>query len=313
MEYKDYYDILEVTKKATEDEIKKQYRKLARKYHPDKNPDNKEAEEKFKELQEAYEVLKDNDKRAKYDQLGHNWKQYQQAGAGANDFSQWANMGGGRSYRSSYEDIFDNTGFSDFFESFFGGGFQQGGRQTGFGGGGRRAAYRPSKGRDFEATVNVSLKDAYHGTSAVLNIDGKKIKVALKPGVKNGQKLRVRGKGGPGANGGTHGDLYLNINVSNNTAFEVKDNDLYLKKETDLYSAVLGGKITVEALKGPINLKVQEGTQNGKTLRLKGLGMPVFGKTDSFGDLYVKIHVLIPEKLSEKEKELFQQLDQLKA
>jgi len=190
MEYRDYYKILEVDKKATQDEIKKQYRKLARKYHPDKNPDNKGAEEKFKELQEAYEVLKDPDKRSKYDTLGSNWKQYQHAGADAGgfDFSQWANSGNGRQYRTS-DDIFGGGGsFSDFFQSFFGGGQPQG---RGFGGGRRSAGFRHMKGQNYEANIRLNLTDAYHGTSTLLNVDNRKIKINLKPGVKDGQKVQV--------------------------------------------------------------------------------------------------------------------------
>jgi len=303
MEYKDYYEILGADKKATNVDLKKKYRKLAQKYHPDRNPDNMEAEEKFKELQEAYEVLKDDDKRAKYDQLGHNWKQYQQAGASGFDFSQWANQGAGRQYRTSYDDIFGETGHSDFFESFFGGGFR---------GGGRKPRVRQAKGQDFEAQVTLNLSDAYHGTSTTLNLEGNKIKATLKPGVRNGQKLRVKGQGGPGGNGGPNGDLYLKINVVNNTLFELKENDLYLEQETDLFTAILGGKITINAMKGHMSIKLQEGTQNGKTMRLKGLGMPVFGKPGTFGDLYIKINVKLPEQLSEKEQELFRQLAALR-
>jgi len=314
MEYKDYYKILGVDKKATKDEIKKKYRKLAQKYHPDKNPDNKVAEEKFKEISEAYEVLSDDSKRAKYDQLGANWQQYQQAGGGGFDFSQWAQQGSGKKYRSaSFDEIFGQSGFSDFFESFFGGGFSRsgfsgsryGGRQT------HRTA-RHIKGQDYSAELQLNLTDVYHGTSAVLNVDGQKIKVNIKPGVKDGQKLRVKGKGGKSPTGGESGNLILRIKVVNNTNFTVDGNDLHLLQDVDLYTCVLGGKITVNTLKGPMNITIPKETQNGKVLRLKKLGMPVYGKKDEYGDLYLKINVKLPKHLSHEEKTLFEKLAALR-
>ncbi len=318
MDYKDYYKILGVEKKASQDEIKKKYRKLAQKYHPDRNPDNKAAEEKFKEVQEAYEVLKDPDKRSKYDQLGANWKQYQHQGAGAGgfDFSQWAQQGGGRQYRTSYEDIFGDSGFSDFFESFFGGRFGGGGgggfRSSGFGGGGGRQGYAQTKGRDYEAQIRLNLTDAYHGTSTILNVDGKKIRVNLKPGVHDGQTLRVRGKGGASPGGGPAGDLLLRINVVNNSHFEVKGSNLHLTRDVDLYTALLGGKITINTFNKPLSIKLPKETPNGKVMRLKGQGMPVYGKSNEFGDLYVKINVQLPKKLTEQEVKLFKELAALR-
>lgn len=313
MEYRDYYKILGVDKKAGQDEIKKKYRKLAQKYHPDRNPDNKEAEEKFKELQEAYEVLKDPEKREKYDRLGANWKQYQHAGAGGGgfDFSEWARSGGGRQYRTSYEDMFGGGGggFSDFFESFFGGGFsgRQGFGRGGFGGG-RSAGYRQAKGSDYEANIRLGLTDAYHGTSTVLNVEGKKIRVNLKPGVRDGQTLRVKGKGAPSPMGGENGDILLKLSVNNNTNFKVDGNDLRTIVEVDLYTALLGGKITVNTMTKPISINIPEETSNGRVFRLKGQGMPVYGRKDQFGDLYIKINVALPKKLTEEEKKLFRQL-----
>lgn len=316
MEYRDYYKILGVDKKAGQDEIKKKYRKLAQKYHPDRNPDNKQAEDKFKEIQEAYEVLKDPDKREKYDRLGANWKQYQHAGAGGGgyDFSDWAQSGGGRRYRTSFDDMFGGGGgFSDFFESFFGGGFsgRQGFRSRGFGGG-QSSGFQQMKGQDYEANIRLNLTDAYHGTSTTLNVDGKKIRVNLKPGVRDGQTLRVKGKGGPSQAGGQPGDILLKLSVANNTAFKVKENDLHLDVNVDLYKALLGGSITVNTMNKPISIKIPAETSNGKVLRLKGQGMPVFGKQGQFGDLYVKINVVLPKKLSAQEKELFKQLAALR-
>lgn len=311
MEYKDYYKILGVEKTATKDEIKKKYRKLAQKYHPDKNPGNKQAEEKFKEISEANQVLSDDEKRAKYDQLGANWQQFQGGGSGGFDFSQWARQGGGQQFRtSSFDDIFGNSGFSDFFESFFGrgqSGFDQSGnnfRSAGHG-------FRHEKGRDYETQVNLTLSEAYHGTSAILNVDGEKIKVNLSPGVRDGQVLRVKGKGGKSASGGAGGDLFLKINVINNSGFVMKENDLHLDVEVDLYIAMLGGKITINTLKSPLNIQIPKETPNGKILRLKGQGMPVFG-TSQFGDLLVKISVKLPQNLSNAEEDLFRKLATLR-
>jgi len=301
MDYKDYYQILGVDKKADQDEIKKNYRKLARKYHPDRNPDNKKSEEKFKELQEAYEVLKDPEKRQKYDTLGSNWKQYQHAGAGGGfDFSQWANSGGGSRYRSSaHDDRFGGGGgFSDFFENFFRG---QGGRR-------RSQGFQQIKGQDYETNIRLNLNDAYHGTTTELNVDGKTIRIKLKPGLQDGQTLRVKGKGAPSPAGGANGDLLLKITVINNTNFKLKGDDLYLNCDVDLYTAMLGGKVTVNTLNNSINIKIAPETPNAKTLRLKGQGMPAYGKTGEFGDLYLKIMVRLPQNLTPKEIELFDKL-----
>ncbi len=307
MEYRDYYKILGVDKKATREEIKKQYRKLARQYHPDRNPDDKLSEDKFKELQEAYEVLKDDDKRAKYDQLGANWKQYQHAGSGDFDFSQWANSGKGRQYRSSFDDVFGERGggFSDFFRSFFGGEFQQG---QGFGSGSRARGFGAMKGQDYEAGLKLSLTDAYNGTSTVLNVDNRKIRINLKPGLRDGQTLRVKGKGGPSPSGGPNGDLLLIISVVNNTNFRVDGSNLHLNLDVDLYTALLGGKVNINTLNGSISINIPAETANGSVLRLKGKGMPVYGQSGKFGDLYLKINVSLPKQLKPQEIELFRQL-----
>lgn len=311
MEYRDYYKILNVDKKATQDEIKKSYRKLARKYHPDKNPDDKGSEDKFKELQEAYEVLKDPGKRQKYDQLGSNWKQYQHAGAGGGgfDFSDWARQGGGQQYRSA--SFGGGGGFSDFFESFFGGSAGGGFRTSGFAGSHRQP--RQMKGNDYEANIRLNLTDAYHGTSTTISIGEKKIKIKLKPGVRDGQTLRVKGKGAPSPHGGQPGDLLLKLSVVNNTSYTIDGKDLHLDVYVDLYKAVLGGKITINTMKKPISLSIPAGTDNGKMLRLKGQGMPVYGKTDEFGDLYVKILLTIPKQLKPEEIELFKKLAEMRS
>jgi len=305
MDYKDYYKVLGVDKTATKDEIKKKYRKLAQKYHPDKNPGNKQAEEKFKEISEANQVLSDDEKRRKYDQLGANWNQYQQEDGGGFDFSQFRGQGGGRARQSGMDDMFGRSSrFSDFFESFFGGGFGNDIRQ------GRSS--RQTKGRDYEAEINLSLNDAYHGTSTILNVDGQKIKANLTAGISDGQVLRIKGKGGKSMDGGSAGDIFLKINISNNTPFGLIKNDLHTTAEVDLFTAVLGGKLTIETLKGAMSINLPKETPNGKVLRLKGLGMPLYGKAGTFGDLYIKLQVKLPKNLSPKEVELFKQLAELR-
>ena len=319
MEYKDYYKILGVSKDASQADIKKAYRKLAVKYHPDKNPGDKKAEERFKEISEANEVLKDPEKRKRYDELGANWKYYeQQQGAGAGGFS-GSPFRGGRGTRVEFEgdlgDIFGNGGFSDFFNSFFGGG---GAGYSQFGGGasqgnpfGRASAYA-AKGQDLEAQMSISLEEAYQGVTKILNVNGTQLRLSIKPGIRDGQTLRLKGKGGPGANGTAAGDLYLKINVDKHAVFERKEDDLYVDLPVDLYTAILGGKTNVKTLKGEVSISIPQGTESGKTLRLKGLGMPNYDKAKVFGNLYGKINVEIPKNLSEEEINLFKQLKQLR-
>lgn len=310
MEYKDYYKILGVEKSATQDEIKKAYRKLAMKYHPDRNSGNKTAEEKFKEITEANEVLSDPDKRKKYDTLGSNWKQYQHTGGqGFDDF--FTNFGGGRRQSgsgSSYEfngninDIFGGMGggFSDFFESFFGG------RGGGFGG----RTQQQKTAVDVEAILNVSLEDAFNGSEKTINVDGKKLKIKVTPGTKDGQKLRLKGMGRSKTSEGTKGDLYLNIHVLQHPFYEIKDKELYYNLDVDLYTAVLGGKENIRNLEGKtISINIPEGTESESKLRLKGLGWTENGVR---GDLFVAIHVTVPKNLNKEEKELFNKLKSLR-
>ncbi len=311
MEYKDYYKILGVSKSASQDEIKKAYRKLALKYHPDKNPDDKKAEERFKDVGEAYEVLKDPEKRKKYDQLGANWKQFEHAGAGSQggfDWSQFGGRGGRRTYYYEGDpgDIFSETGsgFSDFFKAFFGD--MGGGRHSQ-----RFTDQRVYKGQDLQAEMEITLLEAYHGTSRILNVNGQKLRITTKPGAYTGQELRIRGKGQPGKGGGERGDIYIKIKVLPDNAYTREGNDLVMNARIDLYTAVLGGKIAVNTLAGKVNVTVLPGSQPGSRLRLKGKGMPVYGKSGIYGDLYIRLNINIPKNLSRKEKELFEKLRDL--
>lgn len=308
MNVKDYYKILGVEKTATAEQIKKAYRKLAIKYHPDKNPNDKTAEEKFKEISEAYEVLEDPEKRKKYDQFGENWKQYEQHGGKAENFdwSQWSS--GGSQYSSgNMNDFFGGNGgehdFSSFFETLFG---QSGGRR-------KQRSTQPFKGRDIQATMQVTLRDAYTGGSHQIEVNGTKLNLKLKPGLYDGQIIRLRGKGSPGVNGGESGDLLISIQLMPTPGFELKDKDIYMETVLDLYAAVLGGKASIPLLSGTqLSMNVPAGTDSGKVFRLKGKGMPEYNNPNVSGDLYVKMIVHIPTNLTEKEKELFMQLAQIK-
>jgi len=332
MEYKDYYKILGVPKTATEKEIKKAYRKLARQYHPDANPNNPQAEEKFKEINEAYEVLSDPDKRKKYDQFGAQWKNFTGAGGRPEDF--WQQYGGARStgggapgggYRTvspeEFEEIFGGGagGFSDFFETLFGMGARGRTRSTGagfddFGFGGPRTAgrARPTRGRDIEHPVDITLEEAYHGSSRTMQLDDERIEVKIPKGVKTGSRVRVAGKGEPGRNGGKPGDLYLKINVLPHARFQREGDNLRLKLPVDLYTMILGGEVQVPTLDRPLILNIPPETDNGKIFRLRGKGMPNVKKPDQHGDLYVEATAKLPKNLTEQEKELFRQLRALR-
>jgi curved DNA-binding protein len=308
MNYKDYYKDLSVGKTATSAEIKKAYRKLANKYHPDKTKGDKVAEEKFKEINEANEVLSDPVKRKKYDQFGADWKQYEAGGAqaGGFDWSKYSNDRGRQSQRTStneYGSMFSDDGTGDLFEMLFG---QHSNSQRR----GRRTA--AAKGEDLETETTLSLEEAYQGSIRILQLNGQTIKVTVKPGVADQQMLRIAGKGRDGSNGGPSGDLYLTIKVASDPEFQRKGNDLYCERPLELYTAVIGGKMKIKTLKDTVNIDISQETQNGKMLRLLGRGMPVYGTKNEFGNLYVTISIQIPSHLTEQEIELFKKLADLK-
>lgn len=307
MDYKDYYKILGITKSATSDEVKKAYRKLALKYHPDKNPDDKTAENKFHEINEANEVLSDSEKRKKYDKFGQDWQHYQEAGAGQAggfDWTKYAPHGTGPEGSTTFhfsENFGDNIS-DDFFEKLFGQRFSQRGRSA--------ASFR---GSDAIAEAPITLEESYHGTSRLLQVDNQKIKVNIKPGTADQQLLRIPGKGSPGFKGGVPGDLLIQVKTLPHSVYERRQNDLYLTVPVDLFTALLGGTVQVKTLKGTVNLKVPAETNNGQVLKMSGLGMPVFGLKDKYGDFYAKMEIQLPKKLNPDERELFQKLKDLRA
>jgi curved DNA-binding protein len=313
MEYKDYYKILGVDRNASEKEIKRAYRKLARQYHPDVNPGDKAAEERFKDINEAYEVLSDPEKRRKYDQLGSSWRQWQQMGRDARgfDWSQWFSPGwpGGGRVRVEYgdlgdlEDLFGGTGFSDFFEAIFGG---MGAPRTSW------TEARPRRGQDYTQPIEITLEEAFRGTTRVIQKDGRRLEVKIPPGVRTGSKVRVAGEGGPGIAGGASGDLYLEVKVLPHSVFERDGDDLRCEIPVSLYTAVLGGEVRVPTLSGDVMLKIPPETQGGRTFRLRGKGMPNLRNPKKHGDLYAKLRIQVPQKLSQREKELFRELANLR-
>jgi curved DNA-binding protein len=313
MDYKDYYNTLGVSKNASDKEIKSAYRKLARKYHPDVNQDEKGAEERFKEINEAYEVLSDSGKRAKYDQLGVNYHRWQQAGGSANNFdwAQWMDSRGtGRrpnvQYADDLGDLFGGGGgsFSDFFTAIFGdvSGGSGTGRRRGFEQGSAAAS-----GVNLEHELEISLTEAFSGTNRVIKKDGRRLKVKIPAGAKTGTRVRMRGEGNR-TYGGQTGDLFLKVKVSPDPRFERDGDNLYTDVNIDLYTAVLGGEARVPTLAGDLKLKIPAGAQNGQKMRLRGRGMPRLKKPDESGDLYVRLQVSLPKQLSEKEQQLFEEL-----
>jgi curved DNA-binding protein len=318
MDFKDYYSTLGVAKTATDKEIKQAYRKLARKFHPDVNPKDKSAEGKFKEINEAYEVLGDAAKRKKYDELGANWRMYEQAGAqGAQGFPGGWNApfggGGGSGYRTVTEDELrdmfggEDSPFSDFFQTFFGG---EGRRTRG------RASRGPRAGRDVEQEIDLGLEDAYRGTMRRLSINHggqtRTVDVRIPAGVTEGSRVRIPGEGEQGAGGGQSGSLYLRIHLAPHPQFERKGRDLYSRVSIPLTTAVLGGEAEVRTLGGQsLRLKIPPTTQNGQVFRLKGQGMPSTDKSAEHGDLYATVDVRLPRTLTPDQRKHFEELQKL--
>lgn len=307
MDFVDYYNTLGVPKNASQEDIKKAYRKLARKFHPDVNPNDENAKRKFQQINEANEVLSDPEKRKKYDQYGENWKhadQYEQARSrqSSGGFAGQQGYGGfgGSGFEGYTYSSGDEGAFSDFFESLFGNRF-----------GGRRSRSTAFRGQDFNAELQLSIKDVYKTQKQTITVNGKNIRITIPAGVASGQKIRLKGYGSPGVNGGPNGDLYITFSIADLPDMNRKGNDLYQTENLDLYTALLGGEKVIETLGGKIKLKINPITQNGTKVRLKGKGFPVYKSEGSFGDLYVTWNVKLPDRLSEKEKELFRQLSEL--
>lgn len=295
MEYQDYYKTLGVERTADDKAIKKAYRDLARKYHPDKNPGDKAAETRFKEINEAYEVLGDADKRSKYDQLGSNYQRWQQNGGqgGGFDWSQYSQGG--------YTQAGGAGGFTEFFETIFGGN-----------GGGRTAGFKqPIRGRDLEQEVQITLEEAFNGAERIINRNGKKKTVRIPPGAKDGTKVRITGEGEVGYANGAPGDLLLVMQIAPHPVFERREDDLYLDLKVDLFTAVLGGEASVPTLQGVKTLRIAPGTQSGKTYRLTGFGMPKLRLPEQKGDLYARVLIQVPTSLSDEERELFTRLAEM--
>lgn len=293
MEFIDYYKTLGLTKKASEADIKKAYRKLARKYHPDLNPNDPEAEKKFKQINEANEVLSNPENRKKYDQYGKDWQhaeafekakqERRQAGGGYDDYT----------YASGQS----SQDFSDFFENMFG--------QSGFGSRGRQVKFR---GQDYNAELRLNLTDAFATHKQTLTVNGKNIRITIPAGIEDGQTIKIANHGGPGVNGGPKGDLYITFSIQNETGFKREKADLYKTVEIPLTTAVLGADITTSTFNGKVKLKVKPNTQNGTKVKLKGKGFPKYKKEGQFGDLYITYSVKIPSKLTKKQQELFEEL-----
>jgi curved DNA-binding protein len=306
MDYKDYYKILGVGKTASMDEVKRAYRKLAKKYHPDKNPGDKQSEEKFKEINEANEVLSDPEKKAKYDQISNSYSSYRQTGGNPGGF-RWEDLNGGgaRVNVNDLGDIFGEMGgFSDFFRTYFGGG---GGRASASQQGTRRQAVNQRQPANYQQKLTISLYEAFHGANRIMQIGDKKIEVKIPAGSKTGTRVRVAGVG-PKSGNGRQGDLYLDIHVAEDHRFTRKDNHLYSNKQVDLFTAILGGAVEVETMSGNVLLNIPAGTQPGQVFRLAKKGMPNLKQKGSYGDQFVTIDVNIPRNLSDKQKEIFKKM-----
>lgn len=297
MAFIDYYSVLEIDKKASIDEIKKAYRKLARKYHPDLNPNDADANKKFQQINEANEVLSDPEKRKKYDAYGENWQHAEEYEKARQSQSQYQD--GGNSFSDYGDASFGGADFSDFFESMFGG--KRGGsrQQMGF------------KGQDYNAELHLKLRDITQTHKQTITVNGKNLRITVPAGIADGQVIKLKGHGGPGANNGPAGDLYITFRIEEDAEFKRLNNDLYKTVSLDIFTAILGGEITVETMDGKVKLKVPPETQNGTKVRLKNKGIAVYKKEGSFGDLIISYDIKIPTNLSEKQKEAFTELSKL--
>jgi curved DNA-binding protein len=304
MEYRDYYKVLGLDKSATEKDIKSAFRRLAQRYHPDKNPGDRSAEERFKEINEAYEVLGDPQKRAKYDRLGASYAQWQRAGqpGGGFDFGQWAGTGGSGGARD-INDLFGEGGFSEFFNCLFGGMGQAGQRRANA----RNWTYR---GEDMEQSIDISLEEAYQGTRRTLQRGSRRLEVSIPAGARTGTRVRMSGAGGEGQ---LAGDLYLVVNVRPHPQFRREGDDLYVDLPVDDYVAALGGEVRVPTLSGEVVLTLPPETQTGRTFRLAGKGMPRLRQSTEHGDLYARVQLRLPAQLTDRERELYAQLRALRA
>lgn len=303
MAYIDYYNILGVNKGAWQNDIKKAYKKLARKYHPDLNPDNPDAHRKFQEINEANEVLSDPEKRKKYDQYGENWKHADQFESQQQQYSGYqSGFGRGEADGGNYWSTSDDgSGFSDFFESMFGG-------RSGRSAGGGNHMFR---GQDYTTSMNLSLVDAAKTHKQVITVNGKNLRITVPAGIADGQTIKLKGQGGPGVNNGPAGDLYITFSITEDSRFKRSGDDLYITTPLNLYTAILGGEQIVETMDSKVKLKIAPGTQNNTKVRLKGKGFPIYKKEGQSGDLIVTYLIEIPTSLTDKQKELFLELQSL--
>lgn len=291
MAFIDYYKILGISKDATQEDIKKAYRKLARKYHPDLNKNNPNAQEKFQEINEANEVLSNPEKRKRYDEYGENWKYAEELEKQKK--RQTKEQSGTREGTFWYSD--DNTsGFSDFFEELFGNRY--------------RNYNRAMRGKDYESELHLTLRQAAEELKQILNLNGKNIRITIPAGVADGQVIKLRGYGEPGKGDAPDGDLYITFRIEEDPTFKRIGNDLYTTTTIDLYTAVLGGEIILDTLNGKVKVKIKAGTQNNSKIRLKEKGFPVYKRSGEYGDLILSIQISIPTLLTERQKELFKQI-----